>query len=186
MILFDLAPRSAGIARLGIVPMDEDKTPNSGFRVVDKRRFTDAGDTKNLDSSAESSGPAVTAKAAERSSVVREPVVSSITAPKDSRDGGSPPNATSIQGDATEPFEVDFSSFVVSLATQALAVLGEVPSRETGGITVNLEAAKQMIDILGMLEQKTKGNLTADEGRMLTEILSSIRIAYVNRVKDKR
>ena len=50
-------------------------------------------------------------------------------------------------------------------------------------MAVNLDAAKQLIDILGVLEEKTKGNLSAEEEKLLGDILASVRMAYVGKAK---
>ena len=79
--------------------------------------------------------------------------------------------------------EIDFSSFVFSLSTSALFHLGEVPDPITQKIEKNLPLAKQTIDILGMLQEKTKGNLAPEEGRMLESILADLRWRYVREMK---
>ena len=79
--------------------------------------------------------------------------------------------------------EIDFSSFVFSLSTSALLHLGEVPDPVTGKIEKDLPLAKQTIDILGMLQDKTRGNLTADEGKLLENLLADLRWRYVREAK---
>ena len=74
---------------------------------------------------------------------------------------------------------MDFPSFVVSLATQAMMMMGAMPNPETNQIAENLEGARQTIDILAMLEEKTKGNLSSEESQLMTEVLSSLRLGYV-------
>ncbi len=78
--------------------------------------------------------------------------------------------------------EVDFSSFVVSLATQALVLMGEIPHPESGKTMDSLDDARQTIDILALLETKTKGNLTEHEERLIGEVLTSLRLAYVGKI----
>jgi Domain of unknown function (DUF1844) len=80
---------------------------------------------------------------------------------------------------------VDFSTFVLSLSHSALMHLGEAPSPETGVIEQNLALARQTIDLVGMLEEKTKGNLTGDEERLIGQILFDLRMRYVERSKMK-
>jgi len=79
--------------------------------------------------------------------------------------------------------EIDFSSFVFSLSTSALLHLGEVPDPVTRKTEKNLLLAKQTIDILGMLEEKTRGNLTADEAKLLENVLADLRWRYVREAK---
>ncbi len=75
--------------------------------------------------------------------------------------------------------EVNFSTFVFSLSSSALLHFGEVPDPSTGLKKKSLPMAKHTIDILGMLEEKTKGNLTDDEGQLLKNILYDLRMRYV-------
>ncbi len=79
--------------------------------------------------------------------------------------------------------EVEFSTFVFSLSSSALFHFGEVPDPLTGKKQENLPLAKQTIDILGMLEEKTKGNLTEEEGQLLKNILFDLRMRYVRKKK---
>jgi hypothetical protein len=75
--------------------------------------------------------------------------------------------------------KIDFSTFVLSLSHSALMHLGQAPHPETGGVEKSLPLARQTIDLLGMLEEKTKGNLAGDEERLLTQILFDLRMRYV-------
>lgn len=77
------------------------------------------------------------------------------------------------------PIDLDFSTFVVSIGTSALVGLGLADNPETGGRVVDLELAKQNIDILAMLCQKTQGNLDASEEKLLRTMLYDLRMAYV-------
>ncbi len=71
-----------------------------------------------------------------------------------------------------------FSFLVTSLATQALAAMGQIPGAD-GKPVVQLEHAKHFIDTLGVLDEKTKGNLTPDEAAMLTNVLHELRLLFV-------
>ncbi len=82
--------------------------------------------------------------------------------------------------------EVNFSSFVIGLATQVMMMLGEIPHPETGQLMKQTDAAKQTIDVLAVLEAKTKGNLSKDEQNLLAEVLASVRIAFVQVVKQNQ
>ncbi|NWF56453.1 MAG: DUF1844 domain-containing protein [Syntrophaceae bacterium] len=84
---------------------------------------------------------------------------------------------------ATELPEVSFSSFVLSLGTSALVHLGEVPDPVTRKPDKQLPLAKQTIDLLGILMEKTKGNLSADEEKMLEHLLADLRWRYVREAK---
>jgi hypothetical protein len=73
----------------------------------------------------------------------------------------------------------DFSTFILSLSHSALMHLGEAPHPETGEIEKNLPLARQTIDLISMLEEKTKGNLSGDEERLVGQILFDLRMRYV-------
>jgi hypothetical protein len=75
--------------------------------------------------------------------------------------------------------EVNFPTFILSLNASALMHLGAIEDPETGRPSKNLPMAKQTIDILSMLEEKTRGNLTKEEENMLKNILYDLRIAFV-------
>jgi Domain of unknown function (DUF1844) len=75
--------------------------------------------------------------------------------------------------------ELDFSSFIVSLASQALWQMGVAAPPEGISILVDLEAAKETIDILGMLHQKTSGNLSDSEAKLMENILHELRLSFV-------
>jgi len=79
--------------------------------------------------------------------------------------------------------EIDFSAFIFSLSTSALLHLGEVPDPVTQKREKNLPLAKQTIDILGMLKEKTRGNLTSDEEKLMENLLTDLRWRYVREVK---
>ncbi len=79
--------------------------------------------------------------------------------------------------------EINFATFIFSLNTSVLVHLGVIDDPASGKKMKNLTLAKQTIDILGMLEEKTRGNLTKDEEGMLKNMLYDLRIIYV---KEKR
>lgn len=89
-----------------------------------------------------------------------------------------------ISGQA-EPEEIDFISFIISLATHAMAGLGVIPDPGTQKVSQNLPVAKQMIDIISMLREKTKGNLEANEITTVDNILYDLRMKYVEMRKQK-
>ena len=74
---------------------------------------------------------------------------------------------------------INFATFIFSLNSSALVQLGMMEDPITGEKSENLPLAKQTIDILSMLEEKTKGNLDTDEAAMLKNILYDLRIHYV-------
>ena len=85
-------------------------------------------------------------------------------------------------GQASEPAlpGVDFTSFVLSLATSALYHLGLVPDPDTGQkATPNLPIARQTVDTIAMLQDKTRGNLSDEEAELVTNLLTDLRMRCV-------
>jgi hypothetical protein len=74
---------------------------------------------------------------------------------------------------------IDFSTFMMSLNASALVGLGVIADPVTGATAKNQLVGKQTIDIIAMLEEKTKGNLTPDEAKMIKSMLYDLRITYV-------
>jgi hypothetical protein len=75
---------------------------------------------------------------------------------------------------------LSFTAFVLSLASTAAIHFGDLPDPVSGGrSTPNLEGASQMIEILSLLEQKTRGNLTAEERQVLEQVLYELRMRFV-------
>ena len=81
--------------------------------------------------------------------------------------------------DADPAVPIDFTTFILSLSSSTAIHLGLAPHPERQDCCKNLPMAKQTIDILSMLQQKTAGNLTADEDGMLKSILYDLRILFV-------
>ncbi len=79
--------------------------------------------------------------------------------------------------------EVTFSAFVMSMNTSALYHLGEIADPKTGKSVVDLDLARHAIDTLVLMEEKTKGNLSADEEQLLKNILYDIKLKFVNAAK---
>ena len=81
---------------------------------------------------------------------------------------------------AAEDEAINFPAFVLSLAHTAAVHFGDVPDPVTGQkAETNLPAAQQMIDILALLEAKTRGNLTAEERQLLEQLLYELRLRFV-------
>lgn len=87
------------------------------------------------------------------------------------------------EGEGARLPKIDFATFVISLNSSALVQLGVLADPTTGEKSKNLSLAKQTIDVLGMLEEKTKGNLNPDEAHMLKSLLYDLRILYVKEKK---
>ncbi|WP_447977400.1 DUF1844 domain-containing protein [Candidatus Nitrospira bockiana] len=108
-----------------------------------------------------------------------QPPPSAAEAKTGSNQGG----ASARQDEGTVP--VTFSSFVFSLSTSAMMLMGEQLDPQQGRVQVNLPQAKEIIDILSMLEGKTRGNLTSEEEAVLTDMLYALRMKYVDVASGK-
>ncbi len=137
--------------------MEEDNEQRRGFRVTDRRRFADSGEARD-EAPPEHAIPA-------QAEVVTPPAA-----------GESPL--------AGEPL-VTFSTFVLGLSTQALLHLGEIPDPLTQQVQSDLGAAKQVIDVLGILAEKTRNNLDAGEQSLLESALYDLRMRYVELVGEE-
>jgi hypothetical protein len=156
-----------------MIEREEEQEKNRGFKVEDRRRFSSEGELKPEHQAAEPAQPNPP-PAAEPPPQRESQVQSAGTGPSQAQSdpGGSGP------GHAMPP-EISFATFVVSLSTQALMHLGEIPDPMTNQLERDLPAAQHMIDILGMLQEKTRGNLDQDEESLLRSILFDLRMKYV-------
>ena len=78
------------------------------------------------------------------------------------------------------PAPVDFSTHVLSLASTALISLGKMPNPDGQQHPLDFETARHLIDVLAMLELKTKGNLDEAEQKLLASLVYDLRVAYVD------
>jgi len=102
-----------------------------------------------------------------------------------------PPDTTAVplgQPQAPDPHElpVTFGTFVISLASSAAFALGEAPHPESGELQRDLPLAKQTIDLLAMLQEKTRGNLDAEEAQLIEAVLYDLRMRYVQANRSSR
>lgn len=138
-----------------------EKSEGKGFTVKDRRRFSPE-----------------TGEARESSEEPKE-----FTMQGGSESAGESKGETKAE---QEPLpEINFSTFIISLSTQALMHLGEIPNPLSGKSETDTPVAKQTIDILGMLEAKTRGNRDAGEERLIEDVLFDLRMKYVEAVKKK-
>jgi|SRR5579863_1279690 len=84
---------------------------------------------------------------------------------------------------ADSPETINFSSFLLSLGTSALIHLGEEADPASGRSEVRLERAREVIDLLALLEEKTKGNLTGNETDLISRLLFTLRMKFVETQK---
>ena len=100
---------------------------------------------------------------------------------------GAAPAGGPVHEDVHEPPPpVTFSGFVFSLSSSAMMLMGEQLDPNQGRVPMNLPQAKEIIDLLSMLETKTHGNLTTEEQSILTDMLYALRMKYVDLASGKR
>ena len=140
--------------------MSEEKDlEGKGFVIRDKRQFTTEGEAKP---EAEAAKDTTTSETAEKGETGED----------------------ESQESAGMPFpEINFASFVLSISSSVLLHFGDVPDPISGKKERNLPMAKQTIDILGILKEKTKGNLDKEEEQLLENLLHDLRLKYVQECK---
>jgi hypothetical protein len=143
------------------------------IRVVDRRMFTPEGDLRPgfepEESAPEPARPAEAPERAESRATSEAPPSSPGPSPQD--DAEPAPAAGEPRG--------EFARIVTSLATTAYSALGLLADPSTGVRHRDLAVARQMIDWLAILEQKTRGNLSFEESDLLSRVLYELRLAYV-------
>lgn len=150
----------------------EEVGKTKSFQVVDKRRFDAAGKERSIEEQAQ-----------------QEVEVASESPRTPTNDGSeaasSQQQESSMRRDNSTEFDepVAFTSFIMSLATQVLVQLGEMPPPSGMEIPRDLDSARQTIDILTMLQQRTRGNLSNEESRFFEEVLHSLRMSFINAKK---
>ena len=142
--------------------MSDEEIEGKGFVIKDRRRFTDEGEPKE---------ETATEEKAERPE------------PETVEEEKAEPETAAEQAEHMPLPEINFSTFIFSLNTSTLLHLGEVPDPATGKQQEDLPMAKQTIDLIAMLEEKTRGNLTSDEENLVKHILYDLRLRYVQKAK---
>lgn len=154
----------------------EKGTSEQEFQIKDRRRFTEDGERRPSPEGPSSAGAAHGASGG--SSTDRSPQTAGpgegTRKDKDQESRSTPPRDLP---------EVNFSTFIFSLSSSTLIHLGLVPDPATGKHTVDLPLAKQTIDILNMLKEKTRGNLTHDESKLMENLVYDLKMRYVEAVK---
>jgi hypothetical protein len=125
-----------------------------GFTVTDRRAFAGQAETE-------------------------APKESAAQPPKES----APPPTKAEKADDGRMPPVDFTTFVLSLGSSAVLHLGEAEHPRSGKVEKDLPMAKHTIDLLSMLQEKTKGNLTPQEAQILESLLYDLRLRYVEASK---
>ena len=149
-----------------------DDIEGKGFVIKDRRRFSSDGEpTDRSESEKESTGEEPDKKV--QSGQPDE------AAPQGSMTDAESRDADQEEQRSQQPVKIDFSGFVFSLYTSAAFHFGDMADPATGKKEKNLVAAKQMIDIMAMLQEKTQGNLTDDEQGTIDALLYELRMRYV-------
>ncbi|WP_320170743.1 DUF1844 domain-containing protein [Maridesulfovibrio sp.] len=81
--------------------------------------------------------------------------------------------------------EINFSTFIMSLSSSAMVHLGEIADPSTGKVEYSPMLAKHSIDVLALLQDKIKNGMSADEEKLLCELLCNLRMKYVQKVKNR-
>ncbi len=156
--------------------MEEEKK-GTGFVIKDRRHFDESGEIRNGEDQP-LPPPAAEADALPPRAAPEAPGRPDA-APGDA--ASAPPQ--DAPGEEQAYPAIDFPNFILSLSTTAMYHFGDFPDPSTGETRRNLSAAKQTIDILGMLRDKTEGNLKDEEKQLLEGLLFELRMRYV---KEKR
>jgi len=80
--------------------------------------------------------------------------------------------------------QADFSTLIVSLYSTALVQMGDMPDPATGVRSKNLDVARQTVDIIDILQKKTRGNLDSEEAQLISNLLHELKISYVKAKAD--
>lgn len=161
--------------------MADDEEESKGFQVRDRRRFTESGDVRDEAAAA----PEVAPQSEPTPKIEPGPQAHDHGHPHhhdhdhDHTHGHSHDHA----GHADQPLEITLGTFLMSLSTQALMCLGEIPNPMSGQPEPDLLAVRELIDIISMLQQKTRGNLDAAEARLFETILYDLRMRFVEKAR---
>ena len=161
----------------------DDNQEEVSFKVADRRKFNPDGSLKE----------GVTLEPAKQEEKPAEPITSAAeTKPEPPKTKSTEPSPETVHEDEFAGDEDDFADaddpasfvhFLSTLATNAAAALGAVPHPATGQRSLDLETGKYWLDVLGMLRDKTKGNLSPQEARLLEGLLADLRMQYVQLVR---
>jgi hypothetical protein len=153
------------------------------FKVVDRRPFNPDGTPRELtEQEKEEAERAAKAAAVENAAAKAVAAQTEAAQVQSESEPSAPARAERRSASAGDPLDdpASFLSLIMSLASNAAASLGMMPHPVTGETGVDLKTAKHWIDVLGMLEQKTHGNLDEQEAMMLENLLADLRMQYVS------
>jgi len=135
--------------------MEDEGKKDKSFVVKDRRKFTETGESREDEAGK----------------------------PEETKTG-EPVKAGEVAAEEAITPEMNFASFIFSLSTSAMYHFGDFPDPVSKKAERNLAAARQTIDIIAMLKEKTEGNLDSDEKNLIDAILFELRMRYVKE-KDK-
>ncbi len=161
---------------------EEKKQEKSTLKVNDRRRFTLEGTPRDDIQDEESEKIETPSSPEEIQTKPQEPETHAFhkeTPPQEARNE-APSNQQNPSQPPSHGLDNDFNSLLISLATTAQSALGLGGPGESSGMPQSLPQAKQAIDLLEMLERKTKGNLSMEEAQILQALLYELRMLYVN------
>ena len=176
--------RSLGLKTAGASCFKTMSEEQPTFKVVDRRPFNPDGSPREM-SPQEKEEAERAAQAAAVENAAAKAMSSQRAAPKaepqrrPAAPREEPPHSHAHEGDPLDD-PASFLSLIMSLASNAAASLGMMPHPVTGENGVDLKTAKHWIDVLGMLEQKTRGNLDPQEAQTLESLLADLRMQYVS------
>ena len=154
------------------------------FKVVDRRPFNPDGTPRELTEQEKEEAERAAKVAAVENAAAKAVAAQPEPAVQDQSESQPPAagRAERRSASAGDPLDdpTSFLSLIMSLASNAAASLGMMPHPVTGETGVDLKTAKHWIDVLGMLEQKTHGNLDEQEAMMLENLLADLRMQYVS------
>jgi hypothetical protein len=159
--------------------MAEEEDKERGFKVADRRRFSSEGEAKpEVEDSPAAAKPAQSTQAEHQAEAGPSAGAQAEASAAYEKAASAQPGAADIG-----PQDLTFASFVVGLSTEALALMGEMPHPATGERMNDLVGAQQLVDIIGILQEKTRGNLSPDEETLLEAILFELRMKYVEKAR---
>src|SRR5258708_4544504 len=152
------------------------------FKVVDRRPFNPDGTPRELSPEERAENERAAASASAAISPDPQIATSQTAPPKETPAAPEPQTERPAQHAGGDPLDdpASFLSLIMSLASNAASSLGMMPHPVTGETGVDLKTAKHWIDVLGMLEQKTRGNLDPQEEQVLESLLADLRMQYVS------
>ena len=157
----------------------DDNAEEVTFKVADRRKFNADGSVREgvvLDEPKPAKPEPHEAKTAEEETVAAPEFANEV----EEADQEEVDELDDVPG-AEDP--ASFVNFLSTLATNAAASLGAVPHPATGQRSLDLETGKYWLDVLGMIKEKTKGNLHPQEARLLDALLADLRMQYVTVVR---